>query len=431
MEQGPRIYNLFPLLVGSVDAWKAKLPDIAEMAFNWVFLNPFHETGFSGSLYAVKDYYRLDPRFRGESEGDPDGPLRGFLAAAQEARLSVMMDLVINHTAKDAGLTQEHPDWYTRDEEGEIRSPFAVNPDDPDDVTVWGDLAEIDYSERPERDEIITYWQDVVAHYVQLGFRGFRCDAAYQVPGTVWAAIIRAAREKAPGTQFFAETLGAQGDQIEQLRSAGFDYIFNSAKWWDFRADWLLDQYEQFRHLAPSIAFPESHDTGRVAADSAGDEKASRFWYLFAAVFSTGVMMPIGYELGFRRPLHVVETSPEDWEEPAFDLRPFVTAVNRLKARTPVLNEEGPQERFTDPDNPMVGLLRRSETGPQRAAVLINPDPEEENVIGTEQLADALQVAPGDLAEITPLREHDPGDADEADTVTLRPREVRIFLAED
>jgi len=428
MEQGPRIYNLFPLLVGSVDDWKSRLPDIAEMAFNWIFLNPFHETGFSGSLYAVKDYYRLDPRFRGVA-GDADGLLQGFLEAAERAGLSVIMDLVINHTAKDAGLIEEHAAWYARDEEGEIRSPFAVNPDDPDDVTVWGDLAEIDYSERPERNEIIAYWQHVVAHYVRLGFRGFRCDAAYQVPGTIWAEIIGTARESAPGARFFAETLGAQGDQIEQLRSAGFDYIFNSAKWWDFRADWLLEQYEQFRHLAPSVAFPESHDTGRVAADSAGDEKESRFWYLFAALFSTGLMMPIGYEFGFRRPLHVVETTPDDWEEPAFDLRPFITAANQAKARTPVLNEEGPQERFTDPDARIVGLLRRSDTSPQRAAVLIDPDPEEESAIARDQLAGALQDTPGDLTEITPLRERDPKDGDGA--ITLRPREIRVFLAED
>src|SRR3954470_15871176 len=63
----PRIYNLFPLLVGKVGDWTADLPRIAAMAFDWVYVNPFHEAGFSGSLYAIKDYTRLDPRFRDES----------------------------------------------------------------------------------------------------------------------------------------------------------------------------------------------------------------------------------------------------------------------------------------------------------------------------------------------------------------------------
>ena len=86
-------------------------------------------------------------------------------------------------------------------------------------------------------------------------------------------------------------------------------------------------------------------------------------------------MMPIGYELGFRRGLHVVETRPEHWEEPSFDIRDFIGRVNRMKAETPVLNEEGRQERFTKVDEPVVGLLRESQQQAQRCAVLINPTP--------------------------------------------------------
>ena len=64
MTEGLRIYNLFPTLAGSIAEWTAQLPRIAAMGFNAVYINPFHYTGFSGSLYAVKDYYRLNPRFR-------------------------------------------------------------------------------------------------------------------------------------------------------------------------------------------------------------------------------------------------------------------------------------------------------------------------------------------------------------------------------
>ena len=50
---GPRIYNLFPLLAGPVPQWSEHLERIAAMAFDWVFVNPFHYPGFSGSLYAL------------------------------------------------------------------------------------------------------------------------------------------------------------------------------------------------------------------------------------------------------------------------------------------------------------------------------------------------------------------------------------------
>ena len=65
MSDGLRIYNLFPTLAGTTRDWMVHLPRIAGMGFNAVYVNPFHYPGFSGSLYAVKDYYRLNPRFRG------------------------------------------------------------------------------------------------------------------------------------------------------------------------------------------------------------------------------------------------------------------------------------------------------------------------------------------------------------------------------
>ncbi|WPL18427.1 Alpha-1,4-glucan:maltose-1-phosphate maltosyltransferase [Thiorhodovibrio winogradskyi] len=438
--QGPRIYNLFPTLLGPVERWTERLPEIARMGFDWIFVNPFHLPGESGSLYAVKDYDRLHPTLRGDSNGDDDSNdderLRAFTAAASDAGISVMMDLVVNHTAIDSDLVTEHPDWYVHDD-GSVHSPSATDLDDPEIVTVWEDLAELDYSERPEREAVIDFFSEVIRHYIDLGFRGFRCDAAYQLPGKVWQVLIERAREAAPETQFFAETLGAPPDDIEQLRPAGFDALFNSAKWWDFRADWLLDQYQSFRDLAPSIAFPESHDTARLADESDGDSRESRFWYLFAAVFSTGVMMPIGYELGFRRRLHVVETRPEHWEEPSFDIRDFIGRVNAMKAETPILNEEGAQERFTAVDEPVVGLLRRSPRQAQHSAVLINPSFKEGQEYSRDHLIEILDCDADQLQEITPAfsdaAEGTSADAAAGDNPTsaihLPPRSLRIFIA--
>jgi starch synthase (maltosyl-transferring) len=64
LASGPRIYNLFPLLVGTISAWRAELPRIAAMNFDWVYVNPFHETGGSGSLYAIRDPF---PSIRGSA----------------------------------------------------------------------------------------------------------------------------------------------------------------------------------------------------------------------------------------------------------------------------------------------------------------------------------------------------------------------------
>ncbi len=432
MKTAPRIYNLFPLLAGPVTEWELHLPRIADMGFDWVFLNPFHAPGFSGSLYAVKDYYRLNPLFQGRSHKDADTLLADFLAAARASGLDVMMDLVINHTAKDSVLVESHPEWFARDEDGAVLSPYAVDPNEPDNVekrTVWGDLAEIDYAGTSDPKGLVRYWQDLARHYTRLGFAGFRCDAAYKVPGAVWAEVLAAARQERPETCFFAETLGCQPEEVRQLAGAGFDYLFNSSKWWDFRADWLLEQYEQFRDIAPSVAFPESHDTERLAAESGGDGRVSRLWYLFAAAFSSGVMIPMGYEYGFRRKLHVVKTRPTDWEEPAFDLSDYIGQVNRMKAGLPLLNEEGPQRRMTLDHDPVVTLVREGLKAPGRVLTLVNPDTHKGHRFGTVDAARLLGCDTAGMRELTPEGARPPER--EPGWIDLPPLSIRLYASPD
>ena len=65
--------------------------------------------------------------------------------------MAVMMDLVLNHTASDALLVAEHPEWYARNPDGTIKHPSAIDPADSKRVTVWGDLAELNFCRRLTR----------------------------------------------------------------------------------------------------------------------------------------------------------------------------------------------------------------------------------------------------------------------------------------
>ncbi|GAC1348763.1 MAG: alpha-1,4-glucan--maltose-1-phosphate maltosyltransferase [Vulcanimicrobiaceae bacterium] len=426
---GPRVYNLFPTLAGPLSTWPSHFERIAAMGFNWLYVNPIHVTGGSGSLYAVADYYRLNPLLRTARRGDDDDEVRTMVAAARTCGLDVMLDLVLNHTANDSPLVAAHPGWYARDAAGIVRAPFATDPE-TGATTTWGDLAELDFSDRPERAEIVDFFARVVRHYVGLGVRGFRCDAAYQVPGDVWAALIAAARQVAPQTVFAAETLGAELAAIAQLGPAGFDFFFNSSKWWDFRASWLLDQYERFRHIAPSIAFPESHDTPRLAAELAASDDATieaeyRFRYLFAAFFSSGVMMPMGYEYGFARKLDVVTTRPEDWETPRFDLQAFIADVNAMKAALPALNAEG-AERIAPIGRDAIALVRSGATERDIAVAVLNPSSTATVRVETSVLVRTLAGTPRD---VTPhvIAKHRVGDS----AVDLEPWEMRVFAREE
>jgi len=424
---GPRLYNLFPRLFGPISAWREQLDRIAGMGFDWVFVNPIHYPGFSGSLYAVKDYYRLNPAFVGDDDRPHETIIGDFVAAADRVGLKVMLDLVINHTAKDCTLTESRPDWYVRDARGRIRSPRAIDPDDARKVTVWGDLAELDWHDRPAREAMLGHFTEIACHYTRLGVAGFRCDAAYQVPGAVWGQLIPAVRAQRSDALFAAETLGCRPEQIEQLRPAGFDFLFNSSKWWDFRQPWLLEQYEAMRSIAPSISFPETHDTERLMSELPLGVDASGFArqrYMFAAVFSTGVMIPAGFEFGYRTKPDVVKTTPEWQETPRFDLGAFIAAVNAMRAAWPVFNEEGPQDRVDMDEPPVFGLVRRTRDGGHWSLTLINPDWSSAPVVFLKPFAPDIELADG--IEVTPGRLS--ASIESGCPVSLAPGDIRVFV---
>jgi len=366
---GPRIYNLFPLLAGAFPRWKEHLERARAMEFDWVFLNPFHRAGYSRSLYSIADYYQFDERLIDSSAGRPESQFRQMLETTRGLGLRVMMDLVINHTAFDSPLLALHPTWYKRGRDGKPVHPSAR---EDNRVITWGDLFEIDNSK--DRDGLWSYWTALAEHYAEMGIRGFRCDAAYKLPSELWRTLIGRLKRTHSDTVFFAESLGCPFSETVRLAGCGFDFIFNSSKWWDFAAPWCLEQYRQTAPLVPSISFPESHDTARLAAELKGEREAVKMRYGFSAVFSTGVMMPIGFEYGFGRRLDVVETRPEDWEKPQWDISGYIARVNRLKASRRVFNSEGPIETATI-DNPRVfAFVKWSPDRRERALVVINKD---------------------------------------------------------
>ncbi len=379
-------YNLFPTLVGPVTEWPAHAGRAHGMGFDWIYINPFSYPGFSGSLYAIKEHRRLNP-ILAPSEG-PGGleALASAVRAMRSAGVEVMMDLVVNHVSKDSPLVTEHPSWFRRDAAGKVLSPSAADPDDTRKLTVWGDLAEIDNAKSPDRERLWRFWEDWLDEALDLGFTGFRCDAAYKVPADLLARLIARARRREPRAVFLAETLGCTLEEATALGGAGFDYFYNSSKWWDLEAPWFLEQHERFRAIAPSVSFPESHDTPRLAAESGGSEAVQRQRYVLAAVLAAGVHITIGYEWGFRRALDVVKTRPADWEEPQFDLHAFIARVNRLKKSHPLLAGEGilrPLDWGTDD----VTVLSRwsDERGSQRGVILANRSTEAAREIAVDR----------------------------------------------
>nr|VFJ93384.1 MAG: starch synthase (maltosyl-transferring) [Candidatus Kentron sp. H]VFJ94103.1 MAG: starch synthase (maltosyl-transferring) [Candidatus Kentron sp. H]VFK02271.1 MAG: starch synthase (maltosyl-transferring) [Candidatus Kentron sp. H] len=422
-ENSMRIYNLFPLLAGKFTDWPKHLMRAREMGFDWVFFNPIQRSGRSGSLYSIADYFQMDPRMVDpNAKASPEEQIKAIGRVAEKQGLRLMVDLVINHCAEDSHIVREHPEWFAHEHDGSVSHPFCV---EDGNKVVWQDLARFDPQHTSDPNGLYEYCRRIVQYLIGLGFTGFRCDAAYQIPGHFWSRLINDIRKDNPDVVFTAETLGCTVDQTRETAQAGFDYVFNSSKWWDFGSPWLLEQYSLIRESASSISFPESHDTQRLFQEFDGNLDAMRQRYMFSALFSSGVMMPMGFEFGFRKPLHVVQTRPEDWEDTGVDISDFIRDVNRIKADHAIFQEDCPTT-VIGYDNPGILLMwKASARSPDEGLIILNKDPWNRQHFYVDNLRQYVQAG-------APLRDVSPSDRmeflPEPFSYELRPGECRALV---
>ncbi len=133
-------------------------------------INPIGQVkrkGSIGSPYAVKDYYGINPDYGTAAD------LKRLIAEAHRRNLKVIVDVVVNHTAWDNELITKHPEFYKKNDKGEIIPPV------PD----WADVAGLDYSKLELRRYIIDMLKTWVRDYE---IDGFRCDVALFVPTDFW-----------------------------------------------------------------------------------------------------------------------------------------------------------------------------------------------------------------------------------------------------
>lgn len=133
---------------------------------------------YLGSYYAVSDFKKVNPEF-GSIED-----FRQLVKTAHENGMYVILDWVPNHTGWDHVWIKEHPEYYTKNEKGEI-----IDPINPETGKSWGwtDVADLNYGNQNLRKEMtadMKYWIQ------KEGIDGFRCDVAGNVPTDFWQKAI-------------------------------------------------------------------------------------------------------------------------------------------------------------------------------------------------------------------------------------------------
>lgn len=161
-------------------SFEAHVPRLKEMGVDILWFMPIHQVsvkerkGELGSPYAVTDYTGVNPDY-----GTMDD-FKHMLQVIHDAGMRCIIDWVPNHTGWDSKWITEHPDWYTKDAEGNVTDPINAETGEP---WGWTDVADLNYDNAEMRLAMIDAMKFWIA---DIGIDGFRVDVAHGVPTDFW-----------------------------------------------------------------------------------------------------------------------------------------------------------------------------------------------------------------------------------------------------
>jgi glycosidase len=386
---------------GTFDDVKAYLDTLCGMGINSLYFNPIHLIGEMhrkintlehipdywqpGSPYSIKDYKSIDPELTYDKDtkkhllSDPQQEFRDLIEAAHERKMTVMLDLVFNHTAHDFVFQRIRPEWYLYKESiTSLEDPYLY-PEDLKKGKPWGDskhtLAPYDHGlwfddaaqlnweyrlppapnkppKNPSLGEMWEYFKSIPRYWIKhFGVDGFRCDVAYRVPTAFWKACIAEAREEAfnsPKTLYKDVVFIAESftDDLKELQEAGFAAVYgdysNKLRTTEDLSGYLAYIYNRSGAHFPDgskwFIFPEGHDFDRTPVKILGDQAAdgelgklaneSR-WLLTATLPGIPLVFN-GFEKVEWQQVSLFSYGAVNWERHN-DLRDFMSHVNRIR----------------------------------------------------------------------------------------------------
>lgn len=159
---------------GTFNEFTKDIPKLKELGVKIIWVMPIYpisttkSKGTLGSYYAISDYTKVNPEF-GNLED-----VKNLVKTAHENGMYVILDWVANHTGWDHVWLKEHPEYYTKNEAGEITHTVGTD---------WTDVADLNYDNLEMRTEML---EDMKYWLKEADVDGYRCDVAGMVPTDFW-----------------------------------------------------------------------------------------------------------------------------------------------------------------------------------------------------------------------------------------------------
>ncbi len=221
-----------------------RLPDIAAMGFDVVYLPPIHPIGRTNrkgpnnTLDATLDDVG-SPYAIGSSDGGHDmvaaelGGVAGLLhfrEAVESQGMELALDLAIQ-AAPDHPYVESHPEWFRHSPDGSIK--YAENP-----PKKYQDIYPVDFGgeDAAARAELWHEWKRIFEVWIERGVRIFRVDNPHTKPIPFWSWLIAEIQRDHPETIFLSEAF-TKPKMMRQLAKIGFSQSYTYFTWRESAAE--------------------------------------------------------------------------------------------------------------------------------------------------------------------------------------------------
>lgn len=346
-------YELFPRSQGApsrhatFDDVIARLPSIAAMGFDVLYMPPIHPIGTTkrkgrnnslvatatdpGSPYAI-----------GSAEGGHDAVhpalggiegLRRLRDAAAGYGMELALDIAIQ-CSPDHPWLREHPEWFTWRSDGSVRC--AENP-----PKKYEDIVNVEFYNEGALPSLWLAWRDVMEHWIREGILTFRVDNPHTKPLPFWEWLIADVHSRHPDVLFLSEAF-TRPAMMYRLAKIGFSQSYTYFTWRNGKQE-LGDYMTELTQQAPRDFFRPHFFVNTPDINPRFLQSSGRPGFLIRAALATTLSglwgMYSGFELCEGAALHDAEEYLDsekyelrhrDWAAPG-NIVAEITRLNRLR----------------------------------------------------------------------------------------------------
>lgn len=374
-EMVPRSQGTVPGRHGTFDDCIARIPEIAALGFDVIYLTPIHPVGRTNrkgknnSLNAGASdpgsFYAIGNESGGHDAVEPQlGTMKDFqrlVAACHEHKMEIALDFAVQ-CSRDHPWLKEHPEWFRFRPDGTIR--FAENP-----PKKYEDIVNPDFN----GDYRIALWEalrKVMLFWADQGVRIFRVDNPHTKPFPFWEWLLREVRARYPDVIFLSEAF-TRPKVMKALAKLGFSQSYTYFTWRTAKEDLQaylaeITGYPEREYFRPNF-FVTTPDILPVQLQT-GEPWMFKSRAALAATLSSNYGIYNGFELLEHEPIpgreeyvnsEKYEIRTRDWNKPG-NIKGYLARLNTIRHQNSALQQTA-DLRFLQVDSEnAIGFLKES-----------------------------------------------------------------------